>query len=147
MPGIICAIRGGPASRPTIQHAIQLAQEKQLTLYFVYIINLDFLVHTASSRTNLIQKELTEMGEFILLSAQTEAESKGVTAEGIIRRGTVLDEIIAVCREVHANYVVLGRPQHTQSENVFTQERLTAFGQKLRAESGAQISITPAEAA
>ena len=37
MPGIVCAIRGGPASRPTIAKSIQLAEETGLTLYFLYV--------------------------------------------------------------------------------------------------------------
>ena len=43
MPGILCAVRGGPASQPTIAKAIALAQETGLPLYFLYVVNLDFL--------------------------------------------------------------------------------------------------------
>jgi len=80
MSGIVCAIRGGPASRPTIDRSIQLATETGLPLYFLYVVNLKFLAHTSSSRTHVISKELNEMGEFILLMAQTEAEKKGITS-------------------------------------------------------------------
>jgi nucleotide-binding universal stress UspA family protein len=128
MPGIICAIRGGPASRPTIAKAIQVALDKKLPLYFLYVVNLDFLSHTSSSRTNLISKQMKEMGEFILLTAQTEAESKGIDAEGVIRHGAVVDEVVQLCHEVEANIVILGQPQGKKDEDVFTQERLKSKG-------------------
>ncbi len=34
MPGIVCAIRGGPASKPTIARSIALAKETDLPLFF-----------------------------------------------------------------------------------------------------------------
>ncbi len=144
MPGIICAIRGGPASQPTIQTAIQLGRETGLPLYFLYIINLDFLVHTTSSRTALISKELEAMGEFILLKARSEAEARQVAASGIIRKGNVLEEILQLCEEMNADYIVLGRPKGQSEENVFTDERLNAFARKAEA-NGARIVLATAD--
>ncbi|MBC8505030.1 MAG: universal stress protein [Chloroflexi bacterium] len=141
MPGIICAIRGGPASRPTIEKAIQVALETKLPIYFLYIINLDFLSHTSSSRTHVISKEMSEMGEFILLTAQSEAEAQGISAEGVIRNGQIVDEIIHLCQEVKADYVILGQPKNQKDENVFTQERLSAFSLHIEEESNAKVIL------
>ncbi len=146
MPGIICAIRGGPASQPTIQTAIQLGKDTGLPLYFLYIINLDFLVHTISSRTALISKELEAMGEFILLKARSEAEARQVAASGIIRKGNVLEEILRLCAEVDADYIVMGRPKGQGEEDVFTDDRLNAFARKAESE-GARIVLATAESA
>ena len=85
MPGIICAVRGGPDSQPTIKKAISLAKEVSLPLYFLYVVNLDFLSHTQSSRVSTISEEMGEMGEFILLIAQQKASKEGITAEGVLR--------------------------------------------------------------
>jgi Na+/H+ antiporter NhaD/arsenite permease-like protein len=71
MSGIVCAIRGGPHSQPTIDEAISLARETDLPLYFLYIVNLDFLAHTTSARTHTINLGMEQMGEFILLAAQS----------------------------------------------------------------------------
>jgi nucleotide-binding universal stress UspA family protein len=142
MSGIICAIRGGPASRPTIEKAISLAADTKLPLYFLYVVNLDFLSRTASSRTHLISKEMYEMGEFILLTAQTRAEGQGVTAEKVIRQGAVSDEIVKLCQEVNADHVILGQPKvQKDDENVFTQERLSAFGKRIEEESGVKVVL------
>lgn len=143
MSGIVCAIRGGPASRPTIEKAIRLANETDLPLYFLYVVNLDFLAFTSSSRIHLISKQMHEMGEFILITAQAEAQSKDVRAEGIVRQGNIRDEIVSLCLETGARYVVLGKPKiHSEEENVFTIEHLDAFAQRLAAESGAEIVLT-----
>jgi nucleotide-binding universal stress UspA family protein len=142
MPGIVCAIRGGPASRPTIDKSIQLAVETGLPLFFLYVVNLDFLSHTSSSRIHLISKELVEMGEFILLTAQSDAEVKGIKAQGIVRQGIVRDEIVRLCQETSADYVVLGKPKkQPDKENVFTHEHLNKFSERIEAESQAKIIL------
>ena len=76
MSGIICAVRGGPDSQVTIDEAISLALEANLPLNFLYVVNLDFLTHTQSSKTHTITDQLTQMGEFILLTAQQKAETR-----------------------------------------------------------------------
>lgn len=43
MSGIVCAIRGGKSSQPTINQAIHTALKTNLPIYFLYVLNLDFL--------------------------------------------------------------------------------------------------------
>lgn len=145
MAGIVCAIRGGPASQPTIFKAISLAKETGQQLYFLYVVNLDFLERTASSRTHTILAEMRQMGEFILLTAQTQAEAQNVVAKGIVRDGNVAQEIVRLCKEINADYVVLGRPKHEGEDNVFTLEKLKSFGRMIEVESGAKAVFTNGE--
>ena len=70
MSGILCAIRGGPNSQPTIEQAVVLAQETGLPLWFLYVVNLGFLTHTSTSRVRTISEQMHQMGEYILLTAQ-----------------------------------------------------------------------------
>lgn len=49
MSGIVCAIRGGPFSRPTIDKAIALSRESGQQVHFLYVINLDFLSNALHS--------------------------------------------------------------------------------------------------
>lgn len=139
MSGIVCAIRGGPASQPTIERAITLAKETELPLYFIYVVNLDFLTRTQSSRVHTIEKELHNMGEFILLTAQAKAEEEGIRAEGIVRQGSVGDEIIAVSNELEVNYVVLGSPQGVQDADAFTRDHFSKFVSRIEEECGAEV--------
>lgn len=145
MPGIVCAIRGGPDSRPTIRQAIQLRQETGLPLIFLYVVNLDFLTHTSRSRIDTISTEMEQLGEFILLTAQSQAQEAGFPAEGVIRHGQVGEEIISLCKDKHANYVVLGRPKGEPQDNVFTQDAFTRFKQHIEQESGAQVVVVQGE--
>jgi len=141
MSGIVCAVRGGPDSLPTIKRAIELAKETDLPLVFLYIVNLEFLEHTASSRTHTISKEMAEMGEFILLMAQSRAEAQGIKAEGIIRQGHVAEEISELCHEVNASYLVIGQPKFEKEDNVFTQARHEEFIQRVEMQTGAKVVL------
>lgn len=141
MSGIICAIRGGPASQPTIRRAIMLAKEKELPLQFLYVVNLDFLSYTESGRVRNITSELEKMGDFILLAARDRAERGGVQAEGVIRHGDVGEQIIQLAKDARADYVVLGPPRGEQEEDVFTQERLQQFMRRIEEESGAGVVL------
>jgi nucleotide-binding universal stress UspA family protein len=141
MSGIVCAIRGGPDSQPTIDKSISLARETGQTIYFLYVVNLDFLSHTATSRVQVAAKEMHQMGEFILLTAQAQAMDQGIPAERVVRHGQVREEIISLCREVEADYVTLGRPRGQEEDDVFTHDRLKQFTEFIERESGAKAVL------
>jgi nucleotide-binding universal stress UspA family protein len=145
MSGIVCAIRGGPTSKPTIRRAIELAKETNLVLHFLYIVNLDFLAYTESSRVRVIKEEMHEMGDFIVLAAQEKAENQGVDSQGAVRDGSVASGIIEFSKEIEADYVVLGSPQAEQEENVFTRERFESFVAMVEDESGAKVVLSEIE--
>lgn len=146
MPGIVCAVRGGPDSQPTIERAISLAKEVTLPLYFLYVVNLDFLSHTQSSRVSTISEELGEMGEFILLTAQEKARKFGINAEGVIRHGNVREEIIALTKELEADFVILGLPQGQAEKDIFAADRIKVFGELIEEQSGAQVILAGGKA-
>jgi nucleotide-binding universal stress UspA family protein len=141
MSGIICAIRGGPASQPTIDYSIQLANETDQDVRFLYVINIDFLERTESSRVQTISVEMEHMGEFILLLACDGANSHGVKAEGTVRHGNISDEIIQLATELDAKHVVLGSPRGDGDEDVFTQERLGSLRDKIEQYTGAEVIL------
>lgn len=146
MSGIVCAIRGGPHSLPTINIAVSLARETELPLYFLYVVNLDFLTRTTSTRTHTINQEMEEMGEFILLGAQGWATEQGVSAEGLVRHGDIRQEIVDLCHEVTADYLVIGRPQlEGDEDNVFTHARLKRFTDQVEEQTGAQVVMPEKE--
>lgn len=145
MNGIVCAIRGGPDSQPTIARAIAWAKETGLPLYFLYVVNLDFLVHTSTSRVQTLTHEMAQMGEFILLTAQSKASAQGVTAEGVIRQGNVMEEITRLCHEVSVAYLVLGAPGGQEEADVFTNEAFQVFVASIEAQTGAKVIIAHRE--
>ena len=139
MAGVVCAIRGGPASQLTIEEAISLAKQTGQQLHFLYVVNLDFLERSASSRTHTIMAEMRQMGEFILLTAQSQAGDQDVDAIGTVRDGNVTMEIVRYCKEIAADYIVLGSPTHEGEENVFTIKKIKSFAEKLEGDSGAKV--------
>jgi nucleotide-binding universal stress UspA family protein len=145
MSGIVCAIRGGPHSRKTIRRAIDLAKETKLPLSFLYIVNLEFLSHTISSRVHTIQEEMHQMGEFILLTAQASAEEKGVESQGIIRNGKVREELIRLCHELKTDYLVLGQPKIDREDSLFSQDMLKQFVEQTERETGARVILADNE--
>jgi nucleotide-binding universal stress UspA family protein len=141
MGGIVCAIRGGPDSQPTIARAISLAVEPVRPLYFLYVVNLDFLSHAGSTRVHTISAEMRQMGEFILLSAQAQAAAQGVTAQGVVRSGNVGEEITQLCHEIAADYLVLGKPRTHREESLFTDRLLAEFVEQTEAQTGARVIL------
>jgi nucleotide-binding universal stress UspA family protein len=141
MPGIICAIRGGPSSQPTIERAIALAKETKAPLRFLYVVNLEFLARSESSRTRSITRDLEHLGEFILLTAKESAQAKGIQAEGIVRHGDVPREIIALAKELEADEVILGRPSGEHENDAFTMQHLEALAARIEEESGAHVIL------
>jgi K+-sensing histidine kinase KdpD len=141
MAGIVCAIRGGPDSQATITQAISLAQRTGLPLNFIYVVNLDFLAYTTRSRVHVISKEMHQMGEFILLAAQSSAAAQGVAVSGMVRQGNVGKEIVAACHELAAEYLVLGRPRFEREESLFTQELLARFIAETEKQTGATVVL------
>lgn len=64
------------------------------------------------------------MGKFILLAAQAKAAAEDIPAKGIIRQGNVSQEIVDLCHELEADYLVLGRRQVQDEESILTHDLL-----------------------
>lgn len=140
MSGILCPIRGGPGSQPAIELGILLAESMQERLHFLYVVNLDFLKATERGRTHVLSEEMRGMGEFILLTALTKAETAGIEADGTVRQGHIMDEIIAMAKEMEASHIILGRPRE-EEEDVFTIDRLEAFIRVCEQETGSKVVL------
>jgi nucleotide-binding universal stress UspA family protein len=126
--------------------SIALAQETGQPLYFLYVVNLDFLARTTSTRTHTIDHEMEEMGEFILLEAQNRAAEMGVAAEGLVRHGDIGQVITGLCKELNAGYLVIGRPKLDEDEeNVFTHARLENFANTIERQTGAKVIMPDKE--
>jgi len=84
------------------------------------------------------------MGEFILLGAQEQAAENSVEAEGVTREGQIEDEIISYCSELDPSYVIFGRPQAEQEDNLLSNEQLQAFADRITDVCSATI-VLPSE--
>lgn len=139
MGTIVCATRGGEASYQAQDAAIALARERGDRLVFVYVADTSFLNHTAAPLVVNVETRLERMGHFQLVVAQERAAEQGVSAEAIVRRGSLLSELIGVTRDLGAERIVLGHPMNREA--ILDEEALQTLSDRLRLETGAEVSI------
>jgi K+-sensing histidine kinase KdpD len=136
---IVCAIRGGPESQATIVKAVALAQETDLPLHFLYVVNRDLLSSASSNRARAMSKHIRQMGKAVLHTAQVMASAQGVRARGLVRQGKVGDEIASLCHDLGAGYLILGRPQAQRGKNVFSEALLAQFIERIEKQTEAKV--------
>jgi nucleotide-binding universal stress UspA family protein len=137
--GIICAIRGGLDCRGTLAQAITLAQSTDLPLRFLYVVNRDFLSHVSDSHVHTVSEKMHHMGEAVLLAARTKADALDIPAETVVRQGDVGSEIIGLCHDLGADYVVLGYPKVQREGNTFTTNSLENLSGRIERECGVRV--------
>ena len=142
MTTILCATRGGEAGYRTQDKAIALAKEKDASLLFLYVIDLQFLDMTAAPIVVDVEDEVHDMGQFLLLMAKERAAKQGISAQTVCHKGRVSKEIIKAARKYEVSFVVLGRPVEEESDkSAFKLAGLQAFASEIEAETGATVLI------
>jgi nucleotide-binding universal stress UspA family protein len=107
---ILCATRGGEASRQTQRRAIELAKERGDKIIFIFVADVRFLEHYTAPYIPGMADEMKHLGEFLLLVAQEQAEQAGVEADYTVRRGELEPALIEAAQEYGASLIILGRP-------------------------------------
>jgi nucleotide-binding universal stress UspA family protein len=111
MKKILCATRGGEASRRTQDAVIAMARETGATILFLYIVDVEFLKLTARGvRPDVVATEMERMGEFLLAMACERAAAQGVEAETCLRHGPLVQALESAAREEGADAIAFGRP-------------------------------------
>jgi nucleotide-binding universal stress UspA family protein len=142
MGKILCPTRGGEGSYRTQDAAIAMAKERGDELVFVYVVDLDFLNKTERAvRPDVVAKEMTHLGEFLLSMAQERARSRGVEAGYIVRQGDVRTEIKAAAVEEGATMIVLGQATEQDAECAFAPESLLEFATEIEADTGTEARV------
>jgi nucleotide-binding universal stress UspA family protein len=92
---IVCATRGGEASKTTEDKAIAIAQQSGARLTFLYVVDTSFAVEQATSEVELemMAADLHHIGKLILERAGQRAAAATVEAATELREGTVSEEI------------------------------------------------------
>ena len=141
MGRILCATRGGEASRRTQEAAIALAKEQGDELIFLYVADSSFLNHTAAPLVIDVEARLVKMGEFQLLVAKERAAAQGISAQTIVRKGKLRAELVGAARELEVDLIVLGHPVDQHEQAVFDEAALQAFATSLQAITGTRVRI------
>jgi len=138
MGTILCATRGGEASKRTQDEAVRLAREQNARLIFFYVVDASFLQHIGAHILVDVAAEIEHMGEFLLIMAQERAQGAGVEASYLIRRGAFLEELMAAAQELEASLILLGSPAE---ESYFKLEHLKALAERVTQETGIPAQI------
>ncbi len=140
MKKILCATRGGEASRRTQEAVIAMAKEQGASVLFLYVVDLEFLRLTVRGvRPDVVATEMEHMGEFLLALACERAAAQGVEADMVIRHGALLEALESAAVEEGADAVAFGRPAGPESAFSLTDlERLTA---RIEQDTGVQTYI------
>ncbi|MGD8474557.1 MAG: universal stress protein [Anaerolineae bacterium] len=141
MGRILCATRGGEASRRTQDAAIALAKEQGDELIFLYVADSSFLNQTAAPLVIDVEARLVKMGEFQLLMAKERAAAQGISAQTIVREGKLRAELVGAARELEVDLIVLGHPVDQHEQAVFDETALQAFATSLQAITGTRVRI------
>ena len=136
---ILCPTRGGQASYPNQDAAIELAIERQAEIVFLYITDIHFMDHFASPKLIDFETELEEMGDFLLTMAIERAQKSGVEATGIVRRGSFRQTLLDILESQKVNAVILGSSRLETSE--LTPEFIKDLASELSVHTGIEFII------
>jgi nucleotide-binding universal stress UspA family protein len=144
---IICAVRGGPESRDTVTHAINLALETGARLTFFHVLDAEFLQYATVGPLSVVYSELAEMAKFAMLIVCDRARRRGVTqVDYILREGSIARQLLQFAVETHAEVLVIGRPTRSPGRNVFRVEELETLTAELeRVGQILVIQVTPSD--
>jgi len=128
MKKILCATRGGEASRKTQDAVIAMAKKEGATICFLYVVDVEFLKLTARGvRADVVTTEMEHMGEFLLALACERAAEQGVEAEMCLRHGPLVEALESAARAEGVDAIAFGRPAGPDSSfSLADLERLTA---------------------
>ena len=140
MGKILCATRGGEASYRTQDSVIAMAKERGDTVLFLYVVDTHFLDTTERAvRPEVVAREMSHMGEFLLAMACERAAKQGVEAKPVLRRGSLADALKEVAREENVSLIALGRP--SGDESVFELANLQRLAEEIKQETGVETCI------
>jgi nucleotide-binding universal stress UspA family protein len=129
MKKILCATRGGEASRRTQDAVIAMAREAGASILFLYVVDVEFLKLTARGvRPDVVATEMEHMGEFLLAMACERAAVQGVEAEPCVRHGPLVEALESAARDEGADAIAFGRPVGVDSSFSLTDLEQLAAG-------------------
>ena len=145
---IICAVRGGPESRETVTHAIDLALQLGARLTFFRAMDAEFLNHATIGPLRVVYGELREVAKFAMLILCDRARRRGVTdVDYVVSEGNVREKLRLQAAEASGAILVMGRPVRSPGSNIFKREDFDDFIRMLEQESNVQvISVSPPQA-
>jgi nucleotide-binding universal stress UspA family protein len=141
MGPIVCATRGGEASRRTQERAIALATERNAELTFLCVVDPGFAGPVDEELALALADELRRLGRSLLCIAQARARERGVEAQTHIRCGPIRQSIKEYLREVNASTLVIGSPKTDTKQQAFDSEGVHNFAQAVHEATDVEVVV------
>jgi nucleotide-binding universal stress UspA family protein len=130
---IVCATRGGEASRRAQERAIELARERGDLLIFFFAVDPAFTAPAQRELAQVVADEWAQLGRRLLSIAQSRAREQGVESEAVMRYGRVWPTLSDFLAEVSATTLVLGTPSANPASDAFSPGEVYAFADQVHA--------------
>jgi nucleotide-binding universal stress UspA family protein len=134
---ILCATRGGQASQPTHQKAIEIALDRGAELIFLYVFDQRAIQQVATPIVINVSSQMDHMRAFLRNTAQRQATQAGVKARVLVRAGSLREQIQAITKEERVDLVVMGNP--SEKSSLFKREALRVLADEIEAETGIEV--------
>lgn len=141
MAPIVCATRGGEASRRCQERAIALAIERGDALIFLFVADTNFMQPANQALARALADELERLGRSLLCIAHARARGQGIAAEMVVRHGAVRQVIEDFLREVKASTLVLGAPGTGSEKKTFSPGEMPQFARQINANTGVEVIV------
>ena len=144
MQPIVCATRGGEASRRTQDRAVALAKERRAQLVFLYVADCGIAGPVDPSLAATVTDELMRLGRSLVSIAQVRAQEQRVDAQVVVLCGEVRKSIQDFLRQVGAGTLVIGKSRPASGQEAPDRVSAEEFADAIHQATGVEvIVITP----
>ena len=140
MNEVVCATRGGEASRAVQMAAIEQAKSSGNPLVFLYVVSPNAVTDIEPGLEEAVYEELRWVGRTVLKVAEDRARDEGVAAGKVIRTGNVRDEICSYLTEHEASLLLLGAPRAATTV-VFGDDPVEIFASLIHESTGVDVAV------
>jgi nucleotide-binding universal stress UspA family protein len=141
MSPIVCATRGGEASRRTQERAIALAKERDAELTFLCVVDPTFAGPVKEPLAAALKDELRRLGRSLLCIAQRRAREQGVVAQAVTRCGPVWQNIQEYLHQVNADTLVIGAPRTQSTSQAFDPGDVHRFAETVHQSTDVEVVV------
>jgi len=141
MQPIVCATRGGEASRRTQERAAALAKERGASLVFLYVADCGFAGPLSPTLETAMNDELMRLGGSLVSIAKVRAQEQGVDAQVVVLCGEVRKSIQEYLRQVDAGMLVIGASRPAPEVETSHRGSVDAFADAIRQATGVEVVI------
>ena len=142
MKTIVCATRGGEASRRTQEKAIEIAKEKEAKLIFLFVIDPAMVKKVSPDISKEFLEELAFLARLHLRVACFLARKKKVESDFVIGEDTIHSAIAACLKEYEADLFIIGKPKEAHSQKHFDElEQVKKFADAITESTGVEVKI------